>query len=83
MIPQQGSQAELGLFSLLDETVPMPNEIAEISNVFRREPDTGDVTGPGEVGQQFGVSPVGFVGRLLHTGDVTGMGEFDGPMEFR
>ena len=45
------------------------------------DPDAGQVANPFEVGQHAGVGEVGFIGRLLHAGDESGMGQVDGPGE--
>lgn len=60
----------------------MPHEFSEFANVFRSEPNAWNVTGPSEIGKEFGVSPTGLVGSLFHSRDVTGMSEFDGPFGF-
>ena len=80
MIPQQGTQSQFDLLALFDQSVPMPHEFAQIANGLRRESDAWNVACPCEVGEQFGVGPVGLVRRLLHACDVTGMGEFDAPV---
>ena len=57
----------------------MSDEVTQFSNVLRGEPNTGDVPGSREIGEEFGVGPIGLIGRLLHSCDVAGMGEFDRP----
>ena len=42
---------------------------------------TRQVANPFEVGQHAGVGEVGLIGRLLHAGDESGMGQVDGPGE--
>jgi len=81
VISENGTQAEFGLFPLLHQSMPMSDEITQVSNVLRGEPNARDIPGSREIGEELGVGPIGLVGRLLHSGDVTGMGEIDGPLE--
>ena len=74
MITQCGPEPEFGLLALFDESVPMADESAEVSDVFRGKPDARDITDPGEVGEEFGVGPIGLVRCLFHSGDVTAPG---------
>jgi hypothetical protein len=82
VISQCGSESEFDLLALFDESVPMADELAEVSNVPWSEPDTWDVSGSWEIGEEFGIGPIGLVRGLLHSGDVAGMGEFDAPLGF-
>src|SRR5215469_14249999 len=79
VISQDGTESQFDLCTLPDESRPMTDEITEVSNVLRREPNTRDVTDTREIGEEFCVSPIGLIGRLLHSRDVAGVSEFDVP----
>jgi len=81
VISQIGAKPEFGLLALFDESVPMADESAEVSDVFRGKPDARDITDPGEVGKEFGIGPIRLVGSLFQSGDIARMGGFDMPVE--
>jgi len=83
VLPQQSTQSQFGLRALQNVSVSMSDKVSEFSNVKRREPDAGDVPNAGEVGEQFRICPIGLIGRLLHPGDIAGLGEFDVPLVLR
>ena len=81
MLAEQSADGELEVASLGSQLLTVADQGAQLAELLGCNPDAGQITDPFEVGQDARVGEVGFVGRLLHAADESGVGEVDGPGE--
>lgn len=77
VFPQQAANAELQVFATTHQLAAMPHQPPRFANVSRGQPHGRKVVDPRQIGQQLGVSQIGFVGRSLQAIDLTRMSQLD------